>query len=766
MSRESIMNQLKRNHSLQTDEIRRLKRNIGALNTVITSQKQEVAELNAHKKALANTFDDEINAQKAKHGELQRKISDHIMTKAECENQLYMCQKELQNLQDDDELKTAELTDLENLVKNKDSKLAATWADHKAKIEAKEREIIAHRQMVADANGKHSELSRKLTESEREKEWIKSDHKNSFDALQRKHNTLNDLHQDAKDHVNKLNQIIALHEQATDNYRGRIEGHEDSITRISSLLDAANGAHQTKDAKIAELLDSQLRLNAKVDEVMAILTNKEDSLSKLSKAHFNLQQDHATINASHSALQAQHSAVTEKLEAVSQAYFDKNDEFEKLMGIHGDHKELHASLQNSHTLLEENIVRKEAEIKAVEDAIIVHKDEHMHAKNLHKITQDEHAELKTMHDQLLGLFGAGSKEEFERALNTEIAKFETMIDEQEKENNAIQKDFDAMEKDFNVSRERNESLEAILEVRDRQMEHYESMAAEYSGLQEEHDVLKDEHKLVNNLHANEQKRADELHALHCLAGKERDELNSLADDIINGLENGDLTSEGRHELEVKVLKHISTLKDEIEDQETIVTQLEGDLKAEKKTVSKLEDDIDQLENLLRNHKEIITEHKLQNSLYEEKHDKVTRSHANVQKDLDRHKKELGKSRKSHANELQRADELQDALKITTKEHAALKDIHDTLLRDFEAGDAEQFKRDLNNKIGAFEKLIDEQEKELNLLKSQQVDEYEELNKDLQAILGQADMSDDIANLHDLNDMIEKDVLGSRSSYRY
>jgi len=45
-----------------------------------------------------------------------------------------------------------------------------------------------------------------------------------------------------------------------------------------------------------------------------------------------------------------------------------------------------------------------------------------------------------------------AKEEFERALNAEIAKFETMIDKQDKENAAIQKDFDTMEKDFNVSR--------------------------------------------------------------------------------------------------------------------------------------------------------------------------------------------------------------------------------------------------------------------------------------------------------------------------
>jgi len=57
------------------------------------------------------------------------------------------------------------------------------------------------------------------------------------------------------------------------------------------------------------------------------------------------------------------------------------------------------------------------------------------------------------------------------------------------------------------------------------------------------------------------------------------------------------------------------------------------------------------------------------------------------------------------------------LSITKKEHAALKDTHDQLLGDFNAGDAEQFKRDLNKKIGDFESLIDDQKKHIKDLEA-------------------------------------------------
>jgi len=52
------------------------------------------------------------------------------------------------------------------------------------------------------------------------------------------------------------------------------------------------------------------------------------------------------------------------------------------------------------------------------------------------------------------------------------------------------------------------------------------------------------------------------------------------------------------------------------------------------------------------------------------------------------------------------------LNITKKEHAALKDTHDQLVADFNTGDAEQFKRNLNKKIGDFESLIGDQEKHI------------------------------------------------------
>jgi len=453
---------------------------------------------------------------------------------------------------------------------------------------------------------------------------------------------------------------------------------------------------------------------------------------------------------------AQNQELLVKNDAVNQSYTNVNEEYDKLLDTHNDQKRNYSNLENSHALIEARIERKEAEIKAVKEAIETHKDEIKHVKKMHQITKDEHAELKTMHDKLLGLFGASSKEEFEKTLNQEIAKFEGMVDDAEKETTALQKDFDTMEKDFNVSRERNETLEQILEVRDKQMEHYESMAGEMKNLQEEHSILKNEHEIVNDLHANEKKRANELEQLHGLADQERSELSALADDIVAGLENGDLTAQGRHELEDKILHHINVLKGEIDEQEKLVDDLQGDLGAEKKMVKKLEDDLDKMEKFVADREIAVKDLKYQN-------DRHVDDKYNLKQDIVQHKKEVEKAQKAHASELKRAEELDDALNITKKEHAALKDIHDTLLADFNAGNAEQFKKDLDKKIGDFEKLINTQEDELKLLKSQQVDEYAELNKDLQAILGQADMTEDIADLHSLNQMIEDDVLGTRLS---
>jgi len=266
------------------------------------------------------------------------------------------------------------------------------------------------------------------------------------------------------------------------------------------------------------------------------------------------------------------------------------------------------------------------------------------------------------------------------------------------------------------------------------MEHYESMASEFSNLQEEMSVLQDEHQIVNDLHANERKRADELHQLHALASQEKNELSSLADDIVAGLENGDLTASGRHDLEVKILKHVNTLKREIDQSETLVNQLEGDLAQEKKLVARLEKDIQVLEADMKSNKYQLSETERLNRRHGQDKDQLARTQESLQRDLAHHASELEKSRKAHASELQRADELDDALNIASKEHAALKDIHDTLLADFKAGNYEQFRKDLDTKLASFDNLIDEQEAELKDLKSQKDSQYKTINENLEALI--------------------------------
>jgi len=261
-------------------------------------------------------------------------------------------------------------------------------------------------------------------------------------------------------------------------------------------------------------------------------------------------------------------------------------------------------LQNTHNGLQKEHALKKEELKSVQEVADAHKDEKEHAHHLLKLSQDEHTELKTMHDKLLGLFNAKDPEAFEKALNAEIAKFESMIDQQDADMAAIQKDFNTMERNFDASVEREKALQSILDVRDEQIIQYENMK----------NMHKEKYSDLSNLHES----------------------------------------------------------------------LKADHTAEKDAITK---------------------------------------------------------------------GFEAELSITKKEHAALKDMHDQLLADFNAGDAEQFKRDLNKKIGDFESLIDEQEKQIKDLQAKLTEQYEDLNRDLKSIL----IEPDLKNIHDLNEMIERNI---------
>jgi len=266
-----------------------------------------------------------------------------------------------------------------------------------------------------------------------------------------------------------------------------------------------------------------------------------------------------------------------------------------------------------------------------------------------------------------------------------------------------------------------------LKTKSQQLEEHENAAADYQTLQKEHKALKDEHAVLGDLHANEQARADKLHQLHSLSHQEKNELSDMADDIINGLENGDLSPKGRHDLEVKILNHINKLKGEIDQQDNVVSQLENDLAAEKELVKRLESDVAQLENG-------ISDHARQYRLLKKDKEQLMKNQASLEKDLDFFESELKTARGDHQQTKNENAKLNDAIDITTREHAKLRDIHDTLLADFKAGNYEQFRKDLDTKLASFDNLIDEQEAELKDLKSQKDSQYKTINENLEALI--------------------------------
>jgi len=279
-----------------------------------------------------------------------------------------------------------------------------------------------------------------------------------------------------------------------------------------------------------------------------------------------------------------------------------------------------------------------------------------------------------------------------------------------------------------------ENFAIELKAKDQQMEGYKTIAANYQAIKNEHTALKDKYAKLMDLNANEQQRANKLQELLSVSQKERKELSDMADDIIRGLATCDLRPKGRHDLEAKIYNLVNKLKGEIYQQENLVSQLQNDLAAGKDLVKKLECNVAQLKNAISDRESTIAVTVKQNQFLQKDNEQLMKKQASLAKDFNFCESELQSARGDYQKVKQENKKLNDVIDITTKEHAKLRNIFDNLLADFKAKNYEQFRRDLDNKLACFDKLIREQESELNELKSQQDFEYKKINKDLEAII--------------------------------
>jgi len=145
------------------------------------------------------------------------------------------------------------------------------------------------------------------------------------------------------------------------------------------------------------------------------------------------------------------SEVQQKFHTQTGEVFRLKRNFQSMHEIVQKHKQTIKEDKKTIDELQKNHSLKNQELKSMKEVAGAHKDAKEHAHHLLKLSQDEQVELKNMHDQLLGLFNAKNPEAFERALNEKIAKFESIISQQDADMAAIQTDFKTMEENFQAA---------------------------------------------------------------------------------------------------------------------------------------------------------------------------------------------------------------------------------------------------------------------------------------------------------------------------
>jgi len=411
--------------------------------------------------------------------------------------------------------------------------------------------------------------------------------------------------------------------------------------------------------------------------------------------------------------------------------------FESMSEIVKKQKQEIKKLHDTHNGLQIEHKLKNEELKSMQEIADAHKDAKEHAHHLLKISQDEHAELKTLHDQLLGLFNAKDAEGFKKTLNAKIAKLESMID-QEADMAAIQEDFNIMEKNFKASVERKKALKHDLDARDARITQYENMKSMYNDLSDLHESIKADHI------AEKDAITKAFEAEISITKKEHAALKDMHDQLLIDFGAGD-AEQFKRDLNRKIgdfesliseqAKQIKDLQAKLGSSFKLRERMKADHAAEKDAMAKTfeaelsitKKEHDALKNM---HKQLLADFNAGDA--EQFKRDLNKKIGNFESLIDEQEKQikdvqekLGSSINLHEsikadhiaekNAIAKAFEAQ--LSISKKEHAALKDIHDQLLNDFNAGDAIQFKRDLNRKIDDFESLIDEQKKNIKDLQA-------------------------------------------------
>jgi len=279
----------------------------------------------------------------------------------------------------------------------------------------------------------------------------------------------------------------------------------------------------------------------------------------------------------------------------------------------------------------------------------------------------------------------------------------------------VQKKFHAQtEEVFRLQR----NFQSMKEIVEKQNQKIKELQNTHNGLQIEHKLKKKELKSMQEVvdtHEDEKQQSQFYEHLLKLSQDEHAELKTMHDKLL-GLFNARDADAFEKSLNAKIDKF-----------ESMIDQKEADMAAIQKDFKTMKNSFKASVEQEKALQKQMTEYKNIKNTHEEKYSDLNNLHEGI---------------KAHHIVIKDAitKAFEAELSITKKEHAALKDMLDQLLDDFNAGDAVQFKRDMNKKIYDFEFLIDKQEKQI---------------KDLQAKL---ESSNNLRENMKANHTVEKDAM--------
>jgi len=462
---------------------------------------------------------------------------------------------------------------------------------------------------------------------------------------------------------------------------------------------------------------------------------EKDAMKEAFEAELNItKKEHAAIKDIHDQLLADFNAGD--VEQFKRDLNRKIGDFESLINQQEKKiKNCQAKLESSMRLRESMKVDHTAEKDTIREAFEAELS----------ITKKEHAVLKNIHDQLLADFNAGDVEQFKRDLNKKIDDFEFLINQQEKQIKELRA---KVESSFNL----HESIK---------VDHTAEKDAMTRAFEAELSITKKEHTALKNMH-------DQF-----LADFNAGDAEQFKRDLNRKI--GDIES-----LIYKQEKQIRDLQAKIESSNYLRGIMEADYTAEKDTLKKAfeaEHNITKKEHaaLKDIHDQLLDDFNAGDA--EQFKRDLNRKISDFESLIDEQEKQLKDLQAKLGSSIKLRESIKDDLlaekeaqkkaleaehNITKKEHAAIKKIHNQLLADFKAGDAEQFKRDLNNRIADFKSLIDEQKIQIKDLNTKSRNQSEKFNRDLISILNEPDVTNSKQSIHNLNEMMERNITSYNS----